>query len=79
VYKWRSFGLTNVIDTDIRAAGKGRTGTVLAAYVCASQGISPGEAVKVVRAKRSGSIEKNSGQEESVSEYAKFLQDRKQK
>ena len=46
------------------AAGKGRTGTVLAAYLCATQHLSGEEAIKEVRAKRGGSIEKNSGQEE---------------
>ncbi|MDA4131445.1 MAG: dual specificity protein phosphatase family protein [Thaumarchaeota archaeon] len=59
------------------AAGKGRTGTVLAAYLCVSQGISPQEAIQLIRSKRSGSVEKNSGQEESVVEFAKFLQNKK--
>jgi len=51
------------------AAGKGRTGTVLAAYLCASQHISSKQAIQTVRAKRSGSVEKNSGQEEVVSQF----------
>jgi protein-tyrosine phosphatase len=40
------------------AAGQGRTGTVLAAYLCAKYGTSPEQAIKQVRMKRSGSIEK---------------------
>jgi len=56
------------------AAGKGRTGTVLAAYLCATQHISADEAIKKVRSERSGSIEKNSGQEEAVKEYCGRLQ-----
>lgn len=40
------------------AAGKGRTGTVLAAYLCAKQGISANDAIAQVRKKRPGSIEK---------------------
>ena len=51
------------------AAGKGRTGTVLAAYLCSNQHIPAKEAIRVVRAKRGGSIEKNSGQEEAVLQY----------
>jgi atypical dual specificity phosphatase len=61
------------------AAGKGRTGTVLAAYLCEHQGMSPEQAIQMVRSKRSGSVEKNSGQGESVVEYAKFLESQKQK
>lgn len=63
--------------TDVHcAAGKGRTGTVLAAYLCASQHLSAEDAIRVVRAKRNGSVEKNSGQEESVSELSAFLKER---
>jgi atypical dual specificity phosphatase len=60
------------------AAGKGRTGTVLAAYLSEHQGISPEQAIQTIRAQRSGSVEKNSGQEESIIEYAKFLESQKQ-
>jgi len=40
------------------AAGKGRTGTVLAAYLCAASGITARQAIEMVRGKRRGSIEK---------------------
>ncbi|MHB8702250.1 MAG: phosphatase domain-containing protein [Nitrososphaerales archaeon] len=53
------------------AAGKGRTGTVLAAYLCASHGYSAKEAIEAVRAKRPGSIEK--GQEAIIEEFAQRI------
>jgi len=59
------------------AAGKGRTGTVLAAYLCATQHISAHEAIKEVRAKRGGSVEKNSGQEEAVVQFNQLLDQKK--
>jgi atypical dual specificity phosphatase len=59
------------------AAGKGRTGTVLAAYQCATQHVSAKEAIETVRAKRGGSVEKNSGQEEAVSKFCASQQEQK--
>jgi atypical dual specificity phosphatase len=59
------------------AAGKGRTGTVLAAYLCATRHLSAEEAIMKVRSERNGSIEKNSGQEEVIREYCGRLQDQK--
>jgi len=53
------------------AAGKGRTGTVLAAYLCYAYGLSAEEAIKQVRAKREGSIEKK--QEPVIYEYSNQL------
>ncbi|HYB03455.1 MAG TPA: dual specificity protein phosphatase family protein, partial [Nitrososphaerales archaeon] len=58
-------------------AGKGRTGTVLAAYLCATKQLSAEDAIRAVRSKRGGSIEKNSGQEEAVRKYCDFLQKQK--
>jgi len=49
------------------AAGLGRTGTVLAAYLVAAKGLSGEDAIKRVRELRSGSIEPN--QESSVIEF----------
>jgi len=61
------------------AAGKGRTGTVLAAYLCATLHVSAKEAIEEVRSKRGGSVEKNSGQEEAVSQFcASKSEERKQ-
>lgn len=57
------------------AAGKGRTGTVLAAYLCAKYELSAEDAIGQVREKRPGSIEKN--QEVSVIEYKKVLEESK--
>jgi atypical dual specificity phosphatase len=56
------------------AAGKGRTGTVLAAYLCASQHLSAPESIRIIRSKRSGSIEKKSGQEESILQFSNSLE-----
>ena len=53
------------------AAGMGRTGTVLAAYFMAEQGMSADEAIYHVRSLRPGSIE--DGQEESLYRLEKFL------
>lgn len=52
------------------AAGLGRTGTVLAAYLMARKNLSPEEAIKAVRKMRPGSIE--SGQERSLFEFYDF-------
>ncbi len=57
------------------AAGKGRTGTVIAAYVCKRNNISAEIAIEQIRVKRSGSVERNpkSGQEDAVIEFRKNL------
>ncbi|MHB1909324.1 MAG: phosphatase domain-containing protein [Nitrososphaerales archaeon] len=57
------------------AAGKGRTGTVLAAYLCAKYGKSADDAILEIRAKRKGSIEKK--QEAVIQEYCKGSRDSK--
>lgn len=51
------------------AAGKGRTGTVLATYWVA-QGLSATEAVRKVRGQRPGSVETDD-QEQAVAEFAR--------
>ena len=61
------------------AAGVGRTGTVLAAYLCASEHLTPKDAIQIVRSKRRRSIEKDSGQEEAVSKFCEFLEEERQK
>ena len=53
------------------AAGKGRTGAVLAAYLCYSKGLIADDAIKEIRAKRPGSIERK--QEEVIREYSEHL------
>jgi atypical dual specificity phosphatase len=53
------------------AAGKGRTGTILASYLCARYSLSAEEAIKKVRATRPGSVEKKR-QERAVMEFAKY-------
>lgn len=57
------------------AAGKGRTGTVIAAYLCAHNNITAEMAIEQVRAKRGGSVEKGpkSGQENAVIEFRQLL------
>jgi atypical dual specificity phosphatase len=54
--------------------GKGRTGTVLAAYLV-YHGLSADEAIRVVREKRPGSIE-NLEQENAIREFEKHLKKR---
>jgi atypical dual specificity phosphatase len=49
------------------AAGRGRTGTVLACYFCRRYGLSAIDAIAKIRQMRPGSIEKQ--QEKSVFEY----------
>jgi atypical dual specificity phosphatase len=56
------------------AAGIGRTGTILAAYLV-NTGWEPGEAIDYVRRQRPGSIQ-TAAQEESIQEYANFVQQR---
>ncbi len=53
------------------AAGKGRTGTILAAYLSSRDNISAEIAIEETRAKRKGSIERDpkAGQETAVAEY----------
>jgi atypical dual specificity phosphatase len=53
------------------AAGLGRTGTVLAAYLV-GDGLSATEAIRKVRSLRPGSIE-TEGQERSVHRYAELI------
>jgi atypical dual specificity phosphatase len=40
------------------AAGKGRTGTVLAAYMCEKYALTPKESIEKLRLKRPGSVER---------------------
>ena len=54
------------------AAGKGRTGTVLAAYLMKLEKISSNDAIKKIRTIRPGSIQ-SKVQEEALVEYQKFL------
>jgi atypical dual specificity phosphatase len=54
--------------------GKGRTGTVLAAYLV-HHGLSADEAIRTVRQKRPGSIE-NLEQENAIHEFEKHLKKR---
>lgn len=54
------------------AAGKGRTGTVLAAYLMKLEKISSNDAIKKIRTIRPGSIQ-SKVQEEALVEYEKFL------
>ena len=49
------------------AAGQGRTGTVLAAYLCYKYGRNSDEAIRQIRAKRHGSIERK--QEKVIADY----------
>jgi atypical dual specificity phosphatase len=53
------------------AAGKGRTGTVLAAYLCRKKGMNADEAIREIREMRPGSIEE--GQEQVIRDYARDL------
>lgn len=61
------------------AAGKGRTGTVIAAYVCKRDNITSESAIEQVRAKRPGSVEKDpkAGQEDAVKEFREILYKKK--
>jgi len=53
------------------AAGQGRTGTVLASYLCLKYNLSANEAITKIRALRRGSVEKN--QEKVIFEYCDDL------
>ena len=53
------------------AAGLGRTGTVLAGYLCLKHGMTADEAIKQIRTKRHGSVER--GQEKIIHEYFESL------
>lgn len=53
------------------AAGLGRTGTILAAYLVARRGLPPEEAIRAVRRVRPGSIEPV--QEKSVIEFYRLI------
>ena len=58
------------------AAGKGRTGVILAAYLVKNEGLSPQEAIDKIRAMRPGSIQ-SEVQEWAISMYEKYLQNKK--
>ena len=57
------------------AAGKGRTGTILAAYLLKQDNISSKDAIKKIRRLRPGSIQ-SKVQEEILHEYETFLNGR---
>lgn len=59
------------------AAGKGRTGTVLAAYLVKNDKLSAKEAIEKLRSIRPGSVQSVT-QETAVSMYEKFLKSRSQ-
>ena len=58
------------------AAGKGRTGTVLAAYLIKNENMGAKEAVEKIRRMRPGSIQ-SEVQEIAVSMYEKYLKSKK--
>jgi atypical dual specificity phosphatase len=58
------------------AAGKGRTGTVLAAYLVKKQNLTAEKAIEKLRAMRPGSVQSVS-QETAVSMYEKYLNSKK--
>jgi atypical dual specificity phosphatase len=58
------------------AAGKGRTGSVLAAYLVKKQGVTAEEAIEKIRSMRPGSIQ-SVVQETAVSMYEKYLKSKK--
>jgi atypical dual specificity phosphatase len=57
------------------AAGKGRTGTILGAYLLKKENLSAKEAITRIRNLRPGSIQTDS-QENSLFEYEKYLRDK---
>jgi atypical dual specificity phosphatase len=60
------------------AAGKGRTGTILGAYLLRNENIGAKDAITKIRNIRPGSIQTNS-QEKSLYEYEKYLKDESMK
>jgi len=58
------------------AAGKGRTGAVLAAYLVKNRGLKADEAIEKIREMRPGSVQSIS-QETAVSMYEKYLRSKK--
>lgn len=58
------------------AAGKGRTGTVLAAYLVKNENLTAEQAIEKLRRLRPGSVQ-SVVQETAVSMYEKFLQTKK--
>jgi atypical dual specificity phosphatase len=58
------------------AAGKGRTGAVLAAYLVKSQSLTAKDAIEKVRGTRPGSIQ-SVVQETAISMYEKYLRSKK--
>ena len=54
------------------AAGRGRTGTILAAYLLKENGLTADQAINKIRKLRPGSIQSNR-QEEAISIYEKYL------
>ena len=60
------------------AAGKGRTGTILVAYLLRSQNLGAKDAITRIRNIRPGSIQTES-QEKSLYEYEKYLREKSMK
>jgi atypical dual specificity phosphatase len=60
------------------AAGKGRTGTILGAYLLRNENIGAKDAITKIRNIRPGSIQTDS-QEKSLYEYEKYLKDKSMK
>jgi atypical dual specificity phosphatase len=58
------------------AAGKGRTGAVLAAYLVKNQNLTAEQAIEKVRTMRPGSIQ-SVAQETAISMYEKYLKSKK--
>jgi atypical dual specificity phosphatase len=58
------------------AAGKGRTGAVLAAYLVKNQNLTASQAIEKVRSMRPGSIQ-SVAQETAISMYEKYLKSKK--